>query len=95
MINITFNTSRLYTKSGQIISASFDPETSVIKFVDHSRMCEGQFTTIKKITEDDPFTFAKHVMFVYDRYGKPAKDYEYWITEDHPEQQETIHQFQI
>lgn len=43
MLDLTFNTSRLYTAEGQVIRATFDPETGEVLFDDFSRMISGRY----------------------------------------------------
>lgn len=43
MRTITFNTGRLYTAEGQVITVSFDEKTGQVYFADHSRMVYGEF----------------------------------------------------
>jgi len=40
-MKITFNTNRLYTTEGQVITAEYDDMTESAKFNDHSRMIAG------------------------------------------------------
>lgn len=71
MMDITFNTKRLYTEEGQVIRATTQPDGSV-KFHDFSRMVGG---TIKApdprlafLTEDEtPHAFMTRVMQCYDQ----------------------------
>ena len=41
-MQITFNTGRLYTAEGQIITARYDAQDEKIYFTDHSRMIADQ-----------------------------------------------------
>lgn len=96
MITITFNTSRLYTAEGQIVTASYDPETNLCKFVDHSRMCEGQFVTSLAHLPVDETTirlFARRVMRAYDTHS--GDEYDHWIKGDKPQRQDVVHEFRI
>lgn len=42
-MQITFNTGRLYTRNGQVITARYSPEDCEMTFYDHSRMVGGRF----------------------------------------------------
>jgi ATP-dependent DNA ligase len=71
---MTFNTGRLYTKRGQIITAQYDDVTGLIRFNDHSRMITGQIIAPSNIPQNietymDRHRFAKIVMRNYDNGG--------------------------
>ena len=81
-MEITFNTSRLYTARGQVVTARFDAEAGKVWFKDHSRMVDGSYTVDGKVCEvlwtDKPEAFAKAVMRRYDAggtYDCPVEDY--------------------
>jgi hypothetical protein len=67
-MKITFNTGRLYTKAGQIITAEWDADREQIHFNDHSRMITG---TVEAPSWDTFFTtpggLAAYLMARYDR----------------------------
>ena len=41
-MRFTFNTGRLYTNEGQVITVDWDPASCVVLFNDHSRMISGE-----------------------------------------------------
>lgn len=67
-MQITFNTGRLYTTRGQVITAAWNPETRKILFSDHSRMIYGEIEP--KVSANHEFTdlgnFIANVMNRYD-----------------------------
>ncbi len=87
---ITFNTSRLYTREGQVITASYDNVTNMVYFHDHSRMVYGEFSqsfrTMDPIEEQTDY-FIRTLMSKYDAgkveyYSPTARDLE---------RQDTVH----
>ena len=67
-MQITFNTGRLYTKEGQIITARYDAEEEKVYFCDHSRMIYDQMFDLAS-TACFPMTpsyLASAVMKAYD-----------------------------
>lgn len=62
----TFNTGRLYTKEGQIITARFDAIDEMIYFTDHSRMIHNQQITCS-FPPLDIADLARKTMKAYDR----------------------------
>ena len=67
---ITFNTGRLYTARGQVITAVHLPDEEKVRFADHSRMIYGEFDmpTYSVDFEGWPGLFANRVMGHYDRH---------------------------
>lgn len=67
---ICFNTGRLYTKEGQVITAQFDPENNTVVFNDHSRMVCGKFSVTsfaaERIVGSPDYEFPRIVMRRYD-----------------------------
>jgi hypothetical protein len=72
-MKVYFNTGRLYTAEGQVITAEWDGKDS-ITFRDHSRGIDGVITTCKHIW--DELHLAGAVMAAYDRglYLYPTKE---------------------
>jgi hypothetical protein len=62
---VTFNTGRLYTRSGQIIVAEYDD--GEIRFNDVSRMISGKFSSPNS-WGDDQKLFIREVMHGYDKH---------------------------
>ena len=98
MKTLTFNTSRLYAADGQIITADYDG--TVVRFVDHSRMVEGEFEAKLPETDDwwsNPCFFAKRVMDAYDHNGEPGRC-KHWIEtrrDQRPVRQDLVHLFRL
>lgn len=102
---ITFNTGRLYSANGQLVTAEFDTATGLVKYIDHSRLIEGQFrpqyhvyfAMDRAIYEQDWFTFARSVMRVYDGGSQTelATEWDHWITGDRPVQQQEVWLFRL
>ena len=91
MITITFNTGRLYTREGQIITAHYDDEVEVLTFNDHSRMITGQYPLAS--TSCFPMTpsfLATRLMSMYDRGG-----YDYSVEAWKLRRQDQVHQFRL
>lgn len=61
----TFNTGRLYTAEGQIITARYDAADEMIYFTDHSRMIHDQQITCS-IAPRDTEDLARKTMRAYD-----------------------------
>lgn len=82
-MRITFNTGRLYSADGQLISAYYDTDKCEMYFTDHSRLIWGQFTysagTRYSAWMNSPRLMAKVVMDHYD-----AGKYTMSIREVHP-----------
>ena len=83
-MQITFNTERMYTARGQIVTAKYDAETGKVWFNDHSRMVSGSFTVVdgpepvSLLWERNHESFARAVMRKYDAGGTyecPIEDY--------------------
>ena len=98
-MQITFNTARLYTARGQIVTAKFDPATGTVWFNDHSRMVSGSFVvdnqSVAFTWQRYPESFARAVMRRYDKGGThecPIEDYR--IARDLREGEEVL-QFRI
>lgn len=71
-MHITFNTGRLYTHRGQIITAKYDSESGTVWFNDHSRMVSGCFPVIADMSavwSRNPESFARAVVRRYDNGG--------------------------
>lgn len=69
-LRVTFNTGRLYTAQGQIITALWDTRAQRIHFRDHSRMINGTINAPEPPVEwgtNIPKSIARHVMILYDR----------------------------
>ena len=69
-MQITFNTSRLYTAEGQIITARYDADEEMVYFCDHSRMIYDQMFPLAS-TACFPMTpsfLATAVMKAYDHH---------------------------
>lgn len=64
-MQITFNTKRLYTAAGQIITARYDAADEMIYFSDHSRMIVDQQITCS-IAPRDEDDLARKTMRAYD-----------------------------
>ena len=64
-MRITFNTWRDYSNEGQIITASFNENTTEVLFHDHTRGVAGVFPA--PYTPDDGYDFRAMVIDVYDR----------------------------
>lgn len=99
-MQITFNTGRMYTNRGQIVTAKFDASTGRVWFNDHSRMCYGSFVvntaplTLEMLWAD-PEKAARCAMRHYDNggvYDCPIEDYR--IARDLRED-ETVLQYRI
>ena len=100
MYTITFNTSRLYAADGQIITADYDG--AVVRFIDHSRMVEGEFEA--KLADQvsiwwgNPRSFAERVMHAYDNNTRESPTHKYWIETNRdarPQRQDLVHLFRI
>jgi hypothetical protein len=100
-MKITFNTSRLYTDRGQVITAEFDGETGKVWFNDHSRMVDGGFTVkvgrsaIMGEWEANPEAFARCVMRHYDAGGTHDIPYEDYILSRELREGDTILKYRI
>lgn len=100
-MEITFNTGRLYTQRGQIITANFDPTTGVVLFNDHSRMVNGSFIvegtvqTRSLLWKNNPESFAKAVMRRYDAGGTHEGPIEHWRASRELREGGTILQYRI
>lgn len=96
MYTFTFNTGRLYTKEGQVISVSFDYRTQMIYFNDHSRMVDGSMKARKPYASREPanFLIAAEVMDRYDRGSEAGVEY-YCPHELRPKRQEFVHNIKI
>lgn len=64
-MQITFNTKRLYTKEGQVITARLY-EKGLVDFYDQSRLIAGQFGTDFVIGAVREITLIRSVMTHYD-----------------------------
>jgi hypothetical protein len=62
-MKVFFNTGRLYTKEGQVISAEWDGKGNIL-FCDHSRGIGGTITTSNY--NWDEYHLAKAIMAAYD-----------------------------
>jgi len=75
MIDLTFNTSRMYARDGQVIRATYDPATLELRFDDFARMISGVYRDVSTSPEQlarwerFPELFARAVMHRYDRGG--------------------------
>lgn len=75
MLDLTFNTSRMYARDGQVIRATYDPATLELRFDDFSRMISGVFRDVSTSPdqlarwERFPEIFARAVMHRYDAGG--------------------------
>lgn len=100
-MEITFNTGRLYTARGQIITARFDPATGKVWFNDHSRMVDGGFTVkddptvLAQMWKAKPEAFAKAVMRRYDAGGTHTIPTEDWRIARELRENETILTYRI
>lgn len=68
MIKTQWNTGRQYAEDGQRIVATYDPESGLVRFADHSRCIAGQFVVDFYHPEDEQ-TIRDSVMRVYDNNG--------------------------
>ena len=89
---VTFNTGRLYTKEGQIVTAELR-DNRTVAFDDHSRMIWGEFQLSEFSLGDtiwprDPEAFARCVMKEYDAHR-------YTMGSNGLKAEPTIHQFRI
>jgi hypothetical protein len=77
-MKITFNTHRLYSPEGQIITAAYDRETQMVTFEDHTRMIAGEFeySGVSHFSENDPRRLARCVMLAYDGFRYQATSHE-------------------
>lgn len=70
-LKICFNTSRLYSSEGQVITALFDKERSLIVFYDHSRMIDGSMSVedweVNERWAVSSESFARFIMRRYDQ----------------------------
>lgn len=64
-MQVTFNTKRLYTAEGQIITARYDAADEMIYFTDHSRMIHDQQITCA-LPPRDTEELARKTMRAYD-----------------------------
>ena len=76
MLTVYFNTSRQYTREGQVVMATYDPATLELRFDDYSRMISGLFVGLSCGPESrlerfaaEPERFARWAMAHYDRGG--------------------------
>ena len=86
IIDLTFNTSRLYQAHGQVIRATYDSDTHELRFDDFSRMISGVYTDVEleqhlspPYYAQSPERFARFVMSHYDRGGyewAPCRTYD-------------------
>ena len=101
-MQITFNTGRQYTASGQVITARFDVVSGKVWFNDHSRMVDGAFDVqsgdIEALAarwQGHPELFARSVMRHYDKGGCTSCPVDDWrIARDLREGAE-VHQFRL
>lgn len=68
-MKISFNTGRLYTQEGQVITAEIN-EDAEVNFVDHSRMIAGSFIAppFRGDLPDPERRLARIVMSAYDHH---------------------------
>lgn len=75
-MKITFNTHRLYSREGQIITATYNDKTKIVNFEDHTRGVAGAFTYsgFRHFSMNDPRRLAREVMLTYDsgRYASAS-----------------------
>lgn len=93
-MQITFNTGRLYTKEGQIITARYDADEEMVYFTDHSRMIVNQMFPLASTAcwPMTPSFLATRLMREYD-YGRfTCAPWEKAVQRD---ETATVHQFRL
>jgi hypothetical protein len=88
-MKITFNTGRLYTKEGQVVSAQFDECEEKIWFNDHSRGVWGCIDAPNKAFRT-PGGLADYVMARYDRH-----EYKMDMTSGYVQREAEVHHFRL
>lgn len=93
-MQITFNTGRLYTREGQIITARYDEADEMVYFTDHSRMIRNQCfplasTACRPMT---PSFLATQLMREYD-HGRFT--YAPWEKKVERDEEARVHQFRL
>lgn len=63
-MKVVFNTGRLYQPDGQIITATYEPATHRVLFMDHSRCIAGEILNRSPITTEAEL--MAHAMLHYD-----------------------------
>ncbi len=93
-MQITFNTGRLYTKEGQIITARYDAEDEMVYFTDHSRMIINQMFPLAS-TACFPMTASYLATAVMKAYDNSRFDYAPWSKEVKRVEDAMVHQFRL
>ncbi len=89
MVKLTFNTSRLYTALGQVISVEVLEDRTLFK--DHSRLICGEIPEQFPLRMTrEPLAIANWVMARYDR-----NEYRMSVEAINLEQSDTIHKYRI
>ncbi len=96
-MQITFNTGRLYTREGQIITARYDEEEGKTYFTDHSRMIHNQVIEGPMNLPDvepgyQPRFLATFVMEAYDNSRFTYAPWEKKVVQDETAE---VHKFRL
>jgi hypothetical protein len=91
-MKLTFNTKRLYTAEGQVITAIHDPEANKVHFSDWSRMCNGTIDGPLLGRFNTQREFAEFVMRKYDRnqYQNTREAYEMLMMNRRPDTEPVV-----
>jgi hypothetical protein len=91
-MKLTFNTKRLYTAEGQVITAIHDPEANKVHFADWSRMCNGTIEGPLLNRFNTQREFAEYVMRKYDRgqYQNTREAYELLMQNKRPDTEPVV-----